>query len=52
MNNYPLQPCRLIQDNDQKHASGLCAEALANENITWVYLIKSIYKYFWVNSYF
>ena len=36
MNKYPIQPCSLIQDNDPKHGSSLCADALAEKNITWV----------------
>ena len=36
MNSYPIQPCYLIQDNDPKHGSELCADALAKHDIPWV----------------
>ena len=42
MANYPIDGVRLIQDNDSKHCSVLCEQALANNGINWV-LCKSNY---------
>ena len=36
MISYPIKPCYLIQDNDPKNVSELCAVALAKNNIPWV----------------
>ena len=44
INAYPNPPCSLIQDNDSKHSSDLCVEALARNNIHWVKEIINIYQ--------
>jgi hypothetical protein len=55
MSSYPYKPCYLIQDNDPKHGSELCANALAKNNIPWVnkkvYYLISKFSVFSINLY-
>ena len=40
MANLPINEPRLIQDNDRKHTSDLCKQAIANNGIHWVFYKK------------
>jgi hypothetical protein len=37
MANMPINDPRLIQDNDRKHTSALCQQAIADNGINWVF---------------
>ena len=31
-----MPPCRLIQENDAKHTSDICSDAISVNNIEWI----------------